>query len=157
MSVIAAPASRNRDAGHGDTQRPAPDRTSVSTPVSHVTSTARGTRLHALLRSVGDALGWTARAIVRLPGQVLLGLLWIYQRFISPLTPPTCRYYPSCSQYAVIAVRDHGALRGGWLAMRRLGRCHPWARGGIDDVPPPRERAGCHGSDHGDGARSSTR
>ena len=75
------------------------------------------------------------RELLRLPGRALLGLLWIYQRFVSPMTPPTCRFYPSCSQYAVIAIRRHGALRGGWLAARRLGRCHPWNPGGVDDVP----------------------
>ena len=92
----------------------------------------------------------------RLPGLLLLGLLWVYQRLISPLTPPTCRYYPSCSQYAVIAVRRHGALRGTWLAVRRLGRCHPWAAGGVDDVPPVRARHD-HGLEHVDRARSSAR
>lgn len=89
---------------------------------------APSTRRGAVLRVVG-------RALVGAPARVLLGLLWVYQRFISPLTPATCRYYPSCSQYAVIAVRRHGAVRGTWLAIRRLGRCHPWAAGGVDDVP----------------------
>ncbi len=79
-----------------------------------------------------------ARSLMRLPGMALLGLLWLYQHVISPLTPPTCRYYPSCSQYAVIAIRRHGALRGTWLAARRLLRCHPWTPGGVDDVPPAR-------------------
>lgn len=73
------------------------------------------------------------------PRRVLLGLLWIYQRVVSPWTPHSCRYYPSCSQYAVIAVTRHGALRGSWLAVRRLLRCHPWAAGGVDDVPPVRD------------------
>lgn len=79
-----------------------------------------------------------ARGILRLPSLLLLGLLRIYQRFISPLTPPTCRYYPSCSAYAVTAIVRHGALRGTWLAARRVLRCHPWAPGGVDDVPPAR-------------------
>jgi hypothetical protein len=72
------------------------------------------------------------------PRGALLGLLWLYQHLISPLTPPSCRYYPSCSQYAVIAITRHGAVRGSWLAVRRLARCHPWAAGGVDDVPPAR-------------------
>jgi uncharacterized protein len=76
----------------------------------------------------------------RSPQLALLGLLWVYRTFVSPLTGPTCRYYPSCSSYAVLAVQRHGAIRGTWLAVRRLGRCHPWAPGGVDDVPPARER-----------------
>ena len=63
-------------------------------------------------------------------------LLTGYRRFISPLFPPRCRFYPSCSAYALEAVQVHGALRGSWLAARRLGRCHPFHAGGIDPVPP---------------------
>lgn len=59
----------------------------------------------------------------------------LYQRFISPLRPPTCRFYPSCSAYAVTALTRFGPLRGGWLAARRVGRCHPWNPGGVDHVP----------------------
>lgn len=78
------------------------------------------------------------QAVRSVPSRLLLALLWVYQRVVSPLTPPTCRFYPSCSQYAVIAVQRHGALRGAWLAARRLLRCHPWNPGGVDDVPPSR-------------------
>jgi len=63
-----------------------------------------------------------------------------YQRFITPYTPATCRYYPTCSSYAVTALREHGAVAGSWLTVRRLGRCHPWSDGGIDYVPPSRRR-----------------
>lgn len=77
--------------------------------------------------------------IRRLPQLVLLGLLRVYQSVVSPMTGPTCRYYPSCSQYAVVAVQRHGAVRGSWLAVRRLARCHPWTPGGVDDVPPARD------------------
>lgn len=84
-----------------------------------------------------------AVAVVRaLPSRALLGLLWAYRTVISPLLPRSCRYYPSCSVYAQQAVRTHGAVRGGWLAVRRLGRCHPWTPGGVDHVPPRRGDAG---------------
>ena len=68
-------------------------------------------------------------------GWLLVGLLTVYRRFISPLLGPRCRFYPSCSAYALEAVQLHGALRGSWLALRRLSRCHPFHAGGIDPVP----------------------
>jgi len=58
-----------------------------------------------------------------------------YQLFISPILPASCRFEPSCSQYALVAIRRHGAVRGVWLAARRLARCHPWNPGGHDPVP----------------------
>jgi putative membrane protein insertion efficiency factor len=67
--------------------------------------------------------------------QVLLLLLAGYRRFVSPLLGPRCRFYPSCSAYALEAVQVHGALRGSWLAARRLSRCHPFHAGGLDPVP----------------------
>ena len=76
-----------------------------------------------------------------LPTRLLVGPIRFYQRFISPLFPPTCRYEPSCSSYAVEALQTHGALRGSWLAVCRIGRCHPWHDGGYDPVPAPRETA----------------
>jgi len=63
-------------------------------------------------------------------------LIRIYQWTVSPLLGPRCRFYPSCSQYAHEALLRFGLLRGGWLALKRLGRCHPWHVGGIDPVPP---------------------
>ena len=68
-------------------------------------------------------------------GWLLVGLLTVYRRFISPLLGPRCRFYPSCSAYALEAVQRHGALRGSWLAARRLSRCHPFHAGGLDPVP----------------------
>jgi uncharacterized protein len=68
---------------------------------------------------------------------LLLGLIRLYQLLVSPLLPPACRFYPSCSQYALVAIRDHGVLRGVWLGVTRLARCHPWNPGGIDVVPLP--------------------
>jgi putative membrane protein insertion efficiency factor len=64
-----------------------------------------------------------------------LGLIWVYRRFISPLTPPSCRYVPTCSAYAVEAIEKHGPWRGGRLALRRITRCHPWGGHGFDPVP----------------------
>jgi putative membrane protein insertion efficiency factor len=65
----------------------------------------------------------------------LLGAIRFYQRGVSPLLPPACRFYPSCSEYALQAVERYGTPRGGWLAVRRLLRCHPLCKGGYDPVP----------------------
>ncbi|WP_028051103.1 membrane protein insertion efficiency factor YidD [Cellulomonas sp. URHD0024] len=77
----------------------------------------------------------TLHTVARVPSRLLLMAIRGYQRYISPMTPPTCRFYPSCSQYAVIAVQRHGALRGTYLAVWRILRCNPWNPGGVDDVP----------------------
>ncbi len=60
-----------------------------------------------------------------------------YRYAISPMMASHCRFYPSCSCYAIEAIEQHGPLHGGWLAIRRLGRCHPWNAGGFDPVPTP--------------------
>ena len=68
--------------------------------------------------------------------RVLLGLIAGYRYFLSPLLGPSCRFYPTCSAYATEAVERHGSLRGSWLALKRISRCHPWHPGGFDPVPP---------------------
>ncbi|MGE0313917.1 MAG: membrane protein insertion efficiency factor YidD [Lautropia sp.] len=73
-----------------------------------------------------------------LPVRVLTGAIGAYRVAISPMLAPSCRYWPSCSAYAVEALRLHGVRRGGWLGLRRICRCHPWADGGVDPVPPVR-------------------
>ncbi|PKV63425.1 membrane protein insertion efficiency factor YidD [Pontibacter ramchanderi] len=65
----------------------------------------------------------------------LLALIWVYRNLISPLKPATCRYSPSCSTYAVGAVNKYGPFKGGWMALKRIGRCHPWGGSGYDPVP----------------------
>jgi len=72
---------------------------------------------------------------MRLPRLVLWGLIRVYQLFISPLLGQNCRFTPTCSAYALEALEHHGALAGGWLAIRRILRCHPWGGMGYDPVP----------------------
>ncbi len=71
--------------------------------------------------------------------RLLVLLLRGYRYAISPLYGQVCRYHPTCSAYALEAVTVHGSLRGSWLAVRRIARCHPWAAGGVDPVPPRRD------------------
>lgn len=72
------------------------------------------------------------------PGQrILIALIRFYQLALSPFIGNQCRFTPTCSQYARQAVERHGALKGSWMAIRRVGRCHPWHPGGHDPVPPP--------------------
>lgn len=77
---------------------------------------------------------------------LLTGLVRAYQLLISPVLPPSCRFTPSCSAYAVQALARHGAVRGTWLAVTRVCRCHPWNDGGYDPVPEPKCKA-CGGDD----------
>lgn len=67
--------------------------------------------------------------------KIFLMPVFLYRKFISPLTPPCCKFYPTCSTYAVTAVERFGIIKGGWLAVKRICRCHPWSLGGIDKVP----------------------
>ena len=75
--------------------------------------------------------------LTRLPIVLLRG----YQRWVSPAQPPNCRFYPTCSAYAIEALQVHGLLRGSWLTVRRLARCAPWHPGGVDPVPPRHSRS----------------
>jgi hypothetical protein len=70
-------------------------------------------------------------------GRLLRWVIRGYQVVLSPLLGPHCRHVPTCSSYAMEAIALHGALRGGWLALRRVLRCHPWGTSGYDPVPPP--------------------
>jgi len=67
--------------------------------------------------------------------KLLMGLIQFYRYAISPLIPPRCRYSPTCSQYALEAIRKYGAVKGGWLALKRICRCHPWGGHGHDPLP----------------------
>ncbi|MFC4355853.1 membrane protein insertion efficiency factor YidD [Chryseomicrobium palamuruense] len=67
--------------------------------------------------------------------QIFIGLFRIYQKAISPLTPPSCRFYPTCSHYGIEALEKHGAMKGLYLTIRRISKCHPFHEGGIDPVP----------------------
>ena len=77
----------------------------------------------------------TPNAVTRGARTAAVGLIKGYQRFISPLFPPSCRFQPTCSSYALTSVERFGVMRGGWLAIRRIGRCHPFSEGGYDPVP----------------------
>jgi hypothetical protein len=66
---------------------------------------------------------------------VFIALVRFYQLAISPYFPARCRYQPTCSAYAIESLGKHGALKGGWLALKRIGRCHPWGGSGFDPVP----------------------
>ena len=71
--------------------------------------------------------------------QLFIGIIRFYQKFISPLKPPTCRFYPTCSQYGLEAIKRFGALKGGWLTIKRIVKCQPLHPGGIDLVPEKNE------------------
>lgn len=67
--------------------------------------------------------------------KIALSLIYIYRKWISPLTPPTCRFYPTCSKYGMEAIEKFGIWKGGWLTIKRIVKCHPFHPGGIDPVP----------------------
>ena len=77
-----------------------------------------------MLEALGKLLAWP-----------LLALVWLYRYTISPFLGNNCRYQPTCSEYAIEALREHGAFRGTWLAAKRISKCHPWGGSGYDPVP----------------------
>ncbi len=86
--------------------------------------------MNYFVRPLGLLLGLLFGLILRL-------LIRVYQLFLSPILGNNCRYTPSCSQYAMDAIETHGPLRGCWLALKRISRCHPWGNSGYDPVPAP--------------------
>jgi putative membrane protein insertion efficiency factor len=75
------------------------------------------------------------RFICEIPKKLALFCITIYRHAISPLLPPSCRYIPTCSEYAFVAIQRYGLIRGGWMGLKRISRCHPWHPGGYDPVP----------------------
>lgn len=71
--------------------------------------------------------------------QIFIGIIRFYQKFISPMTPPTCRFYPTCSHYGLEAFQKHGSLKGFWLTCKRILKCHPFHPGGFDPVPDKKD------------------
>ncbi|MFE4226444.1 membrane protein insertion efficiency factor YidD [Arthrobacter sp. NPDC056886] len=89
----------------------------------------------AVVPPAKSTAAWLGRAVWNLPRNVLILSLLAYRKVISPLYGQVCRFFPSCSAYALEAITVHGAVKGSWLAARRLSRCHPWNAGGVDHVP----------------------
>lgn len=81
--------------------------------------------------NLAHGMGWR-----EIPVRAMVALIKLYRLLLSPWIGNQCRFHPSCSNYAQEAIESHGALRGVWLTLRRLGRCHPWHDGGYDPVPP---------------------
>lgn len=96
--------------------------------------------MSAMIAAASDRRPTSAAAFIALlPRNACIALLQAYRRTISPLYGYVCRYYPSCSTYTLEAIQEHGAVKGIALGAARIARCHPWAAGGVDDVPPRRE------------------
>ncbi|GAA4858823.1 membrane protein insertion efficiency factor YidD [Paenibacillus vulneris] len=89
--------------------------------------------------------------------KLLQGGVRFYRKFISPLKPPTCRFYPTCSQYALEALETHGAAKGSWLAVKRICKCHPFHPGGIDYVPPARKQEADSAAESGPASQAEDR
>lgn len=93
------------------------------------------------LRRRGRGRRSSRRSLNAVVRRLLQAPIIVYRKVISPLKPPTCRFYPTCSEYALQAIEVHGPARGAWLAFKRICRCHPFHPGGIDHVPPKRPSA----------------
>ena len=87
------------------------------------------------MKPILDGIGQVCREVLRFMGNLLILPIRFYQKFISPLKPPTCRFTPTCSQYAIEAIRKHGPFKGLALAVWRILRCNPWGGSGYDPVP----------------------
>jgi putative membrane protein insertion efficiency factor len=72
---------------------------------------------------------------------LLIGIVRLYQLILSPYLPKNCGYEPTCSQYGIEALQEHGAVKGGWLAIKRVASCHPWGKGGYDPVPKHKSKS----------------
>lgn len=81
-----------------------------------------------VLKAIIHGVSWVLVSLLLLP-------IWVYQKVISPYTPPSCRFTPTCSEYAKQALKKHGPIKGLWLAIKRISRCHPWGGSGYDPVP----------------------
>lgn len=87
------------------------------------------------MKTMESLVAGTIRMVSVLAACGIIALVWAYRLFLAPLFPATCRYSPSCSAYAIEALRRHGPIKGAWLAARRLLACHPWGDHGHDPVP----------------------
>lgn len=96
--------------------------------------------MNKVLRSAAALTTTAAKILWALPRNTIIVFLLLYRRFVSPLYGQVCRFFPSCSAYALEAVTVHGAVKGSWYAARRLVRCHPWNHGGVDHVPAGRRQ-----------------
>jgi putative membrane protein insertion efficiency factor len=79
--------------------------------------------------------------LIALPSLLLVGIIRLYQRMVSPFLGSNCRFHPSCSNYCIEALREHGMVRGLWLGMKRISKCHPFHSGGYDPVPPSKNKS----------------
>ena len=100
------------------------------TPASDKTARASGTTASGRRR-----FAESARVVRNLPAHSMIALVWLYRTAISPFIGPSCRFEPTCSEYAMEALRRHGFFAGLWLSVKRVGRCHPYHAGGYDPVP----------------------